>query len=110
MTNNKSHLFSNAQIEVAEIAKAISHPARIAIMQLLAKKKEIKSGDISEDLPLSRTTVSQHLQVLKKAGIIRGHIEGLEIHYCLNTKKIKEIMKKYNNLFQDVSEEFKCNC
>jgi Predicted transcriptional regulators len=110
MTNNKSEQFNAEQQEIAQIAKVLSHPARIAIIQLLAEKKEIKTGNISDFLPISRTTVSQHLKELKNAGIIQGTIDGLKIHYCLDMKKLNEIREKYNSFLQSVISEFMCNC
>lgn len=70
MTNNKSDMFSIEQQELASISKLFSHPARIAIIQLLAEKNEIRTGNISDFLPISRTTVSQHLKDLKEMGMI----------------------------------------
>jgi DNA-binding transcriptional ArsR family regulator len=110
MNNNKSSEFNLAQQELAEISRVLSHPARIAIIQLLAKKKEIKTGDISEFLPLSRPTVSQHLKELRNAGIIIGNIDGLKIHYCLNMTKLIEMKSKLNNLFDSSISDFMCNC
>jgi len=110
MTNNKTEQFNAEQQEIAQIAKVLSHPARIAIIQLLAEKKEIKTGNISDFLPISRTTVSQHLKELKNAGIIQGTIDGLKIHYCLDMKKLNEIREKYNSFLQSVISDFMCNC
>jgi DNA-binding transcriptional ArsR family regulator len=110
MTNNKFEQFNTEQQEIAQMAKVLSHPARIAIIQLLADKKEIKTGNISDFLPISRTTVSQHLKELKNAGIIQGTIDGLKIHYCLDMKKLNEIREKYNSFLQSVISEFMCNC
>jgi predicted transcriptional regulator len=110
MTNNKSSEFEKEQQELAEFARVLSHPARIAIIQLLAKKKEIKTGDISDFLPLSRTTVSQHLKELKNIGIINGTIDGLKIHYCLDMPKLIEIKTKINQLFDNSISEYMCQC
>lgn len=110
MTNNKSLQFAVKQQEFAKFAKILSHPARIAIIQLLAQKKEIKTGDISELLPLSRPTVSQHLKELRNAGIIDGTIDGLKIHYCLNEQKLTEMKAKFNDLFDKAINDFKCIC
>jgi len=110
MTNNKSSEFDIEQQELAEISRILSHPARIAIIQLLAKKKEIKTGDISEFLPLSRPTVSQHLKELRNAGIIKGTIDGLKIHYCLDTQKLLDMKLKFNNLFDNSISDFICKC
>jgi ArsR family transcriptional regulator, arsenate/arsenite/antimonite-responsive transcriptional repressor len=110
MTNNKSTEFDNEQQELAAFARVLSHPARVAIIQLLAKKKEIKTGDIYEFLPISRTTVSQHLKELKNIGIIKGTIDGLKIHYCLDMPKLIEIKTKINNLFDNSISDFMCQC
>lgn len=110
MTNNKFEEFTTDQQELANFAKALSHPARIAIIQLLAEKKEIKTGNISDDLPISRTTVSQHLKALKEMGIIIGTIDGLKIHYCLNMGKLEEIKKALNHLFDNTITSYICKC
>jgi len=110
MTNNKSEQFNIEQQDVASIAKVLSHPARIAIIQLLAKKKEIKTGNISDFLPISRSTVSQHLKELKKTGIIKGTIDGLKIHYCLDMNKLNEIRERYNMFFLKNISDFMCKC
>jgi len=110
MTNNKSSEFNSEQQELAEFARILSHPARIAIIQLLAKKKEIKTGDISEYLPLSRTTVSQHLKELRNAGIISGTIDGLKIHYCLNMEKLNIMKTSFNMMFDSSISDFMCQC
>jgi len=110
MTNNKTDEFKKEQQELAQIGKIFSHPARISIIQLLAKKKEIKTGNISDNLPISRTTVSQHLKELKKIGIIKGTIDGLKIHYCLDIVRLNEIKTKYDKFFKNTISSFICNC
>jgi ArsR family transcriptional regulator, arsenate/arsenite/antimonite-responsive transcriptional repressor len=110
MNNNKSDEFNTAQQKLASIAKVLSHPARIAIIQILADKKEIRTGDISDFLPISRTTVSQHLKELKKSGIIKGSIDGQKIHYCLNMAKLNELKKTFNKFFDSSISSFFCNC
>lgn len=110
MNNNKSTDFKECQQELAEYGRILSHPARIAIIELLAEKKEIKTGDISEYLPLSRTTVSQHLKELRDAGIIHGTIDGLKIHYCLNMDKLREMQTKLYKMFDSSISNYVCNC
>ena len=110
MNNNKFDEFSSEQQHIANIGNILSHPARIAIIQLLAKKKEIKTGNISDDLPISRTTVSQHLKVLKEIGIIKGTVDGLKIHYCLDMIKLDEMRKVLNSFFDSSISSFLCNC
>ena len=110
MQNNKSKEFDIKQQEIAEAGKILSHPARIAIIQVLAEKEEIKAGDISEYLPIGRTTVSRHLKDLKNAGIIKGTIDGLKIHYCLDMIKLEKMKKTLNNFFDSSISSFKCDC
>lgn len=102
--------FKKQEKELASFAKVLSHPARIAIIKLLSVKKEIKTGNISDDLPIARSTVSQHLKILKNAGIIQGTIDGLKIHYCLDMNKLNEIREKNNSFLQSIISDFKCNC
>ena len=78
----KSEVFDNELQVLANFAKVISHPARLAILKYLAETKTCISGDISDNLPLSRTTVSQHLKELREMGLIHGEIDGLKINYC----------------------------
>lgn len=73
---------------LARYSKALSHPARLLILQYLAETKICISGDISDNIPLGRSTVSQHLKELKQAGLISGEIDGLRINYCLNDSEI----------------------
>lgn len=107
---SKTTQFKKQEKELANFAKVLSHPARIAIIRLLSVKKEIKTGSISDDLPIARSTVSQHLKILKNAGIIQGTIDGLKIHYCLDMKKLNEIREKNNSFLQSVISDFMCNC
>jgi DNA-binding transcriptional ArsR family regulator len=86
----KSTKFSIEQNRIAELAKAFAHPARVAILQHLIKIKSCVCGDIVEVLPLSQSTVSQHLKELKKAGIIQGNVEGPSVCYCIDPKICRE--------------------
>lgn len=81
---SKSDEFSVKDNRIAAVAKALSHPARIAILKLLMKRNACVCGDIVEELPLSQSTVSQHLKELKEAGLIQGEIEGTKVCYCIN--------------------------
>jgi DNA-binding transcriptional ArsR family regulator len=79
--------FSILDVTLAKYAKAFSHPARVAILKLLIQKQACICGDIVEELPLAQSTVSQHLKVLKEAGLIKGEIEGSTVCYCINEKE-----------------------
>ena len=102
--------FNQELQQVAKFAKVLSHPARIAILVHLAQTKTCISGDIAEVLPLSRTTVSQHLQELKSAGLIKGTIDGLKVNYCLNMDVINENKTAFDTLFNDMLSVINCDC
>jgi DNA-binding transcriptional ArsR family regulator len=93
-------------VRSAEIAKALGHPARIAILKLLADRTTCFCGDITEILPLAQSTVSQHLKALKNAGLITGEVEGVRTCYCLNPEGIKELQ----TLLSGLSGELARNC
>jgi DNA-binding transcriptional ArsR family regulator len=101
---NKSEKFDTSHQELARFARVISHPARLAILEYLSKTKSCISGDISNHLPLSRTTVSQHLKELRDLGLIHGTIDGLKINYCLCSPIIKEHLKRFNDFFEPIKE------
>lgn len=96
----KSYEFSARDNKIAKYAKALGHPARVAILKLLASKATCQCGDIVEELPLSQSTVSQHLKELKEAGLIKGEIEGVKVCYCIDEKEWKEAQRWINQLFQ----------
>lgn len=83
----KSEEFSVKNNRIAKYAKALSHPARVAILKLLIQKQVCICGDIVEELPLSQSMVSQHLKELKEAGLIKGDIEGAKVCYCIDEKE-----------------------
>ena len=86
----KTEQFTAKENRLAAIAKALGHPARIAIIQLLLKRETCICGDIVYELPLSQSTVSQHLKELKSVGLIKGDIDGISVCYCINKKTWKE--------------------
>jgi len=99
---NKAEKFDHSLQELARFAKVISHPARLSILKYLAETKSCISGDISDFLPLSRTTVSQHLKELRDIGLIHGEIDGLKINYCLCSKEIERFREMFENFFRTV--------
>ncbi|MCK5170919.1 MAG: winged helix-turn-helix transcriptional regulator [Bacteroidales bacterium] len=102
MTYTKNELFDADLQGLASIAKVMSHPARLAILRYLAKCNTCISGDISNEIPLSRTTVSQHLQELKKIGLIKGEIDGLKVNYCLCSSCIDDVKKAFDMFFKEI--------
>jgi len=100
---NKAEKFEDSLQELARFAKVLSHPARLAILKYLAETKTCISGDISDYLPLGRTTVSQHLKELKEFGLIKGEIDGLKINYCLCGSKISEYKQLFDLFFSEMA-------
>jgi DNA-binding transcriptional ArsR family regulator len=98
----KTELFDADLQTRAELFKALAHPARLAILRYLAETRTCITGDFSDELPLSRTTVSQHLKELKDAGLIMGTIEGVKTCYCLNLLKIKELKSLSVDFFDKI--------
>lgn len=98
MGATKSDLYTEEQKTIALIAKAIGHPARVAIIEYLMKVDACICGDIVNELPLAQPTVSQHLKELKNAGLIKGNIEGNAICYCIDEKAIGKIQHYFNNI------------
>jgi DNA-binding transcriptional ArsR family regulator len=96
----KTEEFTKSQNELAMLAKALGHPARIAILQFLIKSKACMCGDIVNELPLSQSTVSQHLSELKKAGLIKGDIDGPSVCYCIDEKVWSKAKKSLQSLFE----------
>jgi DNA-binding transcriptional ArsR family regulator len=99
MGATKAEEFALKDNRIANYAKALAHPARIAILNLLIKKKACICGDIVDELPLSQSTVSQHLKELKQAGLIKGDIEGAKVCYCIDGKEWKAAKEKLDQLF-----------
>ncbi len=80
-----------ADDELAALAKAIAHPARVQILRILVRKTACVCGDIVEELPLAQSTVSQHLKVLKDAGLIRGDVDGPRVCYCIEPRTLRRL-------------------
>jgi DNA-binding transcriptional ArsR family regulator len=109
MGATKSEEFSVKDNRIAKYTKALSHPARVAIIKLLIKSDACVCGDIVDQLPLSQSTVSQHLKELKSAGLIQGDIEGASVCYCVNVKELKAAQECLNELF-DSCKQSKAKC
>jgi len=99
MGKTKEELFTSQQNLLAKMAKALGHPARIAILEHLAQKGTCVCGDIVEELPLSQATISQHLKAMKEAGIIKGETDGSYRCYCIDMEQCKALLGKITSLF-----------
>ena len=104
----KTEGFTRSQVELAAIAKALGHPARIAILQFLASRKVCICGDIVDELPLSQSTVSQHLKELKNVGLIKGDIEGPSVCYCIDEKAWNKAQRNLTELFNKFTDNNCC--
>ncbi len=100
----KSQVFDKTQNQIAEFAKAFAHPARVAIIQQLAKRESCICGDLVDVLPLSQSTISQHLKELKRIGIITGEVEGPRVCYCIN----QDAWQKAKAALVDLFGSFRC--
>ena len=96
----KTEEFTVKDNKIALYAKALAHPARVAILQLLIKKQACICGAIVDELPLSQSTISQHLKELKEAGLIKGEIEGAKVCYCINEKEWNEAKQYLSTFFE----------
>lgn len=108
MGATKSYEFTVKENKIAKIAKALAHPARIAILNILAKRQACVCGSIVDELPLSQSTVSQHLKELKEAGLITGVIEGAKVCYCIDAKEWKAAQAVLNHLFETYKGDNGC--
>ncbi|MCK6604629.1 MAG: winged helix-turn-helix transcriptional regulator [Ignavibacteriaceae bacterium] len=105
MAYSKREEFTPEEIWIADVAKAISHPARVAILKILSEQNVCMCGDIVELLPLSQSTVSQHLKELKRVGLIKGEIDGPKVCYCIDNEIFNKAKQAVDELFSRV-----CNC
>ena len=110
MTRTKKNHFTQKQNRIAELARALAHPARIAILEVLARHNTCICGDITKELPLAQSTVSQHLKVLKETGIITGEVEGVRTCYCLAPEAPEELKTLFNQLIQNLEQSPKGGC
>lgn len=108
MATHKKEAFTQKEQDLAAFAKALAHPARIAILKVLAQRNECICGEIVEILPLAQSTVSQHLKELKEAGLIKGEIEGAKVCYCIDEKEWKAAQTWINQLFDTYKAGSNC--
>lgn len=105
----KSEIFTEQQNKIAIIAKAIGHPARVAILQYLFKANSCICGDLVDEIGLAQPTISQHLKELKNLNLIKGNIEGTRVCYCIDQdtwKEIEQLFQKF--LSQNINNQGDC--
>lgn len=97
----RTELFTKKQNKIAGMAKTLAHPARVAIVQHLLEVNTCICGDLVEETGLAQPTVSQHLKELKRAGLIKGAIEGVSVCYCIDDEKWKQFGKMFGKFFSE---------
>jgi DNA-binding transcriptional ArsR family regulator len=110
METTRINLENKTLVRTAALAKAIGHPVRIAILQFLADRDVCICGDITDVIPLAQSTVSQHLKVLKEAGLIKGDVEGVKTCYCLNRDGIRELEQLFTSLVTELNSPGSGTC
>ena len=108
MSHVKSTDYKDDEIQLAQMAKALGHPARIAILKFLSSKDVCFCGDIVLELPIAQATVSQHLKELKAAGLIQGSIEAPKVRYCIDPEKWKYAQKLFSEFWKKSFIDLKC--
>lgn len=102
MAASKKEEFKTEDIWLADIAKALSHPARIRILKMLNEMNSCMVGSLVDKLPLAQATVSQHLKELKRVGLIDGEIDGPKVCYCVNNKALTNAKNALDKLFKNI--------
>lgn len=102
MAISKKNKFNSEDAVLADVLKALSHPARIRILKILMDMKVCICSDIVEQMPLSQATVSQHLKELKRVGLIKGEIDGPKVCYCLDHEQLRNLKLKFDELFSRI--------
>lgn len=101
MKKKSKDVITDDQRQTARFAKAMGHPIRMYVLQFLTEQECCYSGDLSDLLPIAKSTLSQHLKELKNAGLIQGEIEAPKIKYCINKENWKEAQKLFKNFLQE---------
>lgn len=100
--------YTEQEERIARFAKAMGHPARMAILHFLASQESCFFGEIHEVLPIAKATVSQHLKELKEAGLIQGEIQPPKVRYCINRSNWAEARRLFSEFFRDCAEKDSC--
>ena len=108
MATNKKQEFAVAELSLADFAKSLGHPARVAILKVLAQRKTCICGEIVEVLPLAQSTVSQHLKELLNAGLIHGTVDGAKSCYCINWETFARFESLFQTFFNKTNEQRCC--
>ncbi|WP_422858573.1 ArsR/SmtB family transcription factor [Flagellimonas sp. S174] len=103
MGSSKTHIFSIQHNELAQVAKVLGHPARIAILEYISKQEGCICNDLVDEIGLAQPTISQHLNEIKKIGLLQGTFEGKNLCYCIDQKRWLELQQAFNNFFSNIN-------
>lgn len=103
MGASKTHMFSVTQNELAQVAKVLAHPARIAILEYISRQENCICNDLVDVIGLSQPTISQHLNEIKKIGLLKGTFEGKNLCYCINEERWEELQNSFNTFFANIN-------
>ena len=110
MAQNKKEAFKKDELALADFAKAIGHPARIAILKALSERETCICGEIVNLMPLAQSTVSQHLKEFLKADLIKGSIDGAKSCYCINWKTFDKFSQSFITIFTKIKNKQQSTC
>jgi len=103
MGTTKSELFTTRQNELAKAAKVLAHPARVAILEYISKQDACICNDLVDVIGLSQPTISQHLNEIKKIGLLQGNFEGKNLCYCINRERWQELQESFQSFFNQIT-------
>lgn len=103
MGASKTHMFTLTQNELAQVAKVLAHPARIAILEYISRQENCICNDLVDVIGLSQPTISQHLNEIKKIGLLKGTFEGKNLCYCINEERWVELQNSFNTFFTNIN-------
>ncbi|WP_431128947.1 ArsR/SmtB family transcription factor [Flagellimonas flava] len=101
---SKTHIFSVSQNELARAAKVLAHPARIAILEYISQQENCICNDLVDVIGLAQPTISQHLNEIKKIGLLKGTFEGKNLCYCINQERWEELQQSFNAFFSNINQ------
>lgn len=104
MGASKTHIFNISQNSLATVARVLSHPARVAILQYISRQESCICNDLVDVIGLSQPTISQHLNEIKKIGLLKGNFEGKNLCYCLNQEKWEELQELFQTFFGKINQ------
>jgi DNA-binding transcriptional ArsR family regulator len=110
MAQNKSEVFSPTDQQIAAWAKALAHPARVAILRVLAERGSCVCGSVVKVIPLAQATVSQHLKELKEAGLVTGEVDGPRMCYCIHTENMALAASQMSEFLESLKKPVSMDC